>query len=98
MAIMILPLIYGVTTPENRLSIQLSTLIRFSIKHGYAGQIGKGLAVCNQILVKDLTRGYIVMMHWMERAPVTEVAQNPYFVKMAKNCLGVNAPLILAVY
>ncbi|KAJ5371613.1 Phosphatidylethanolamine-binding protein PEBP [Penicillium concentricum] len=79
MAIMIPPLIYGVTTRENRLSIQLPTLIRYFIKHGYAGQIGNGLAVWNQIHVKDLARGYMVLLHWMERAPVTEVAQNPYF-------------------
>ncbi|KAJ5676362.1 hypothetical protein N7536_012534 [Penicillium majusculum] len=79
MAIMIPPLIYGVTTRENRLSIQLPTLIRYSIKHGYAGQIGKGRTVWNQIHVRDLARGYMVLLHWMERAPVTEIALNPYF-------------------
>jgi nucleoside-diphosphate-sugar epimerase len=79
MAIMIPPLIYGVTNRENRLSIQLPTLVRYSIKHGYAGQIGKGLAVWNQIHVKDIARGYMVLLHWMERAPVTEIALNPYF-------------------
>lgn len=78
-AIMIPPLIYGLTAREKRLSIQLPTLIRFSIKHGYAGQIGKGLAVWNQIHVRDLARGYMVLIHWMERAPVTEIALNPYF-------------------
>ncbi|KAJ5926106.1 Phosphatidylethanolamine-binding protein PEBP [Penicillium verrucosum] len=79
MAIMIPPLIYGVSTRENRLSIQLPTLIRYSIKHGYAGQIGKGLAVWSQIHVKDLARGYMVLLHWMERVPATEIALNPYF-------------------
>lgn len=79
MAIMIPPLIYGVTTRENRLSIQLPTLIRYSIKHGYAGQIGKGRAVWNQVHVRDLARGYMVLLHWMERAPVTEIALNSYF-------------------
>ncbi|KAJ5462211.1 hypothetical protein N7530_010416 [Penicillium desertorum] len=79
MAIMIPPLIYGVTNREKRLSIQLPTLVRYSIKHGYAGQIGKGLAVWNQIHVKDLARGYMVLLHWMERAPVTEIALSPYF-------------------
>jgi nucleoside-diphosphate-sugar epimerase len=78
-AIMIPPLIYGVTNRENRLSIQLPTLVRYSIKHGYAGQIGKGLAVWNQVHVKDLARGYMVLLHWMERAPVTEIALNRYF-------------------
>lgn len=79
MAIMIPPVIYGVTTREKRLSIQLPTLARYSIKHGYAGQIGKGLSVWNQIHVKDLARGYMVLLHWMESAPIEEVAQNPYF-------------------
>ncbi|EKV21621.1 Phosphatidylethanolamine-binding protein PEBP [Penicillium digitatum] len=78
-AIMIPPLIYGVTTRENRLSIQLPTLIRYSIKHGYVGQIGSGLAVWNQIHVRDLARGYMVLLHSMERAPVAEIAMNPYF-------------------
>ena len=78
-AIMIPPVIYGVTTRENRLSIQLPTLARYSIKHGYAGQIGKGLSVWNQIHVKDLARGYMVLLHWMESSPIDEVAQNPYF-------------------
>jgi nucleoside-diphosphate-sugar epimerase len=78
-AIMIPPLIYGTTTREKRLSIQLPTLIRFSIKHGYAGQIGKGFAVWNQIHVKDLARGYMVLLHWMECASVGEISRNPYF-------------------
>jgi nucleoside-diphosphate-sugar epimerase len=79
MAIMIPPVIYGVSTREKRLSIQLPTLIRYSIKHGYAGQIGKGLAVWNHVHVKDLARAYMVLLHWMEHTPVAEVAQNPYF-------------------
>lgn len=78
-AIVIPPLIYGVTTREKRLSIQLPTLIRYSIKHGYAGQIGKGLSVWNQIHVKDLARGYMVLLHWMERTPFEQVVENPYF-------------------
>jgi nucleoside-diphosphate-sugar epimerase len=79
MAIMIPPVIYGVNTRENRLSIQLPTLARYSIKHGYAGQIGNGLSVWNQIHVKDLARGYMVLLHWMESTPIDEVAKNPYF-------------------
>lgn len=44
-AIMIPPVIYGVSTREKRLSIQLPTLVRYSIKHGYPGMVGDGLAV-----------------------------------------------------
>ncbi|CAG8191749.1 unnamed protein product [Penicillium olsonii] len=79
MAIMIPPVIYGVPTRQKRLSIQLPTLVRYSIKHGYAGQIGKGLSVWNHIHVKDLARGYMVLLRWMEGAPVEDVAKNPYF-------------------
>ncbi|KAF4772187.1 hypothetical protein HAV15_004985 [Penicillium sp. str.  len=69
MAIMIPPLIYGVTTkgepPVNSIA--------------NAHPIGKGRTVWNQIHVRDLARGYMVLLHWMERAPVTEIALNPYF-------------------
>ncbi|CAG7943001.1 unnamed protein product [Penicillium salamii] len=79
MAIMIPPVIYGVPTRQSRLSIQLPTLVRYSIKYGYAGQIGKGLSVWNYIHVKDLARGYMVLLHWMEGAPLEDVLENPYF-------------------
>jgi nucleoside-diphosphate-sugar epimerase len=78
-AIMIPPVIYGVTTRGNRLSIQLPTLTRYSIKHGYAGQIGKGRSVWNQIHVKDLARGYMVLLHWMESTSLDDLPQSPYF-------------------
>ncbi|EPY53056.1 NAD dependent epimerase/dehydratase [Schizosaccharomyces cryophilus OY26] len=43
-AIMIPPVIYGVG-PPGRLSIQLPTLVRYALKHGYAGQVGEGRSV-----------------------------------------------------
>lgn len=80
MALMIPPLIYGVNSRDTkRLSIQLPTLIRYSLKHGYAGQIGKGLAVWSQVHVRDLARGYMTLLHWMESTPAAQVVQNPYF-------------------
>lgn len=79
MAIMIPPVIYGVSSREKRLSIQLPTITRYSLKHGYAGQIGKGLSVWNQVHVKDLARGYMTLLHWMEQTPVADVVKNPYF-------------------
>ncbi|KAL2811558.1 hypothetical protein BDW59DRAFT_55232 [Aspergillus cavernicola] len=78
-AIMIPPVIYGVSTREKRLSIQLPTMVRYSIKHGYAGMIGKGLSVWNQVHVKDLARGYLTLLHWLERTSSSEVVKNPYF-------------------
>ena len=77
-ALMIPPLIYGVGY-EDRTSIQLPTLVRYSLKHGYAGQIGEGKSVWSQVHVKDLARGYVVLLHWMERTPADQVLANPYF-------------------
>jgi nucleoside-diphosphate-sugar epimerase len=57
--IMIPPVIYGASTREKRLSIQLPTLIRYTLKHGYAGQVGSGLPIWGYIHVKDLARGYV---------------------------------------
>jgi nucleoside-diphosphate-sugar epimerase len=79
MAIMIPPLIYGVSSREKRLSIQLPTITRYSLKHGYAGQVGKGLSVWSHVHVKDLARAYVILLHWMERTSTAEVLQNPYF-------------------
>ncbi|KAJ6099685.1 hypothetical protein N7467_001220 [Penicillium canescens] len=79
MAIMIPPIIYGINSREKRTSIQLPTIVRYSLKHGYAGQVGKGLSVWNQVHVKDLARGYMTLLHWMETTSASEVVQNPYF-------------------
>jgi hypothetical protein len=79
LAIMIPPLIYGTTPQHKRLSIQLPTMARYSIKHGYAGQIGKGLSVWSQVHVADLARGYIVLLHWLEGNDSSDIYNNPYF-------------------
>lgn len=78
LAIMIPPLIYGVS-PDNRLSIQLPTLSRFAIKHGYAGHVGKGLSVWSQVHVLDLARAYVTLLHWLEGEDSTDIYSNPYF-------------------
>lgn len=49
--IMIPPLIYGFNPQRRRLSIQIPTLTRFALKHGYAGYVGQGLSVESQIHV-----------------------------------------------
>jgi nucleoside-diphosphate-sugar epimerase len=77
-AIMIPPVIYGVSS-QGRLSIQLPTMTRFSIKHGVAGQVGQGKSVWSQVHVKDLARAYIILLHWLEGNDSSEIYQNPYF-------------------
>jgi len=79
LAIMIPPLIYGVNPKYKRLSIQLPTLTRFALKHGYAGQVGKGASVWSTVHVLDLARGYITLLHWLEQTPPEKVLENPYF-------------------
>lgn len=79
LAIMIPPLIYGVSTWENRLSIQLPTMARYSIKHGYAGHVGKGRSIWSQVHVADLARAYVVLLHWLEGDNCDDIYSNPYF-------------------
>lgn len=76
---MIPPLIYGIHQKYKRLSIQLPTLTRFALKHGYAGQVGQGASVWSTVHVLDLARGYITLLHWLEQTPAERVLENPYF-------------------
>jgi nucleoside-diphosphate-sugar epimerase len=78
LAIMIPPVIYGVSS-AGRLSIQLPTMARYAIKHGYAGHIGKGLSVWSQVHIKDLARAYVLLLHWLEGSDSGEIYENPYF-------------------
>ncbi|CAI6332359.1 unnamed protein product [Periconia digitata] len=79
LAIMIPTEIYGVNKSHKRQSIRVPTITRFALKHGFAGHVGKGLAVESQIHVLDLARAYIVLLHHMERAPSSKFVDNPYF-------------------
>jgi nucleoside-diphosphate-sugar epimerase len=79
LAIMIPPLIYGFNANHGRLSIQIPTLTRFALKHGFSGYLGEGLAVESQIHVMDLTRAYMVLLKHMESVPAKEFLENPYF-------------------
>ena len=78
-AIMIPPEIYGFDAKHKRLSIQVPTLTRFALKHGFAGHVGKGLSVESQVHFMDLARAYVVLLHWLESAdPAGEEIKNPY--------------------
>jgi nucleoside-diphosphate-sugar epimerase len=72
------PVIYGVGK-ENRLSIQLPTMVRFATRHGYAGYVGGGKAVWGFVHVADLARGYLTILHYMETTSGEKVLENPYF-------------------
>lgn len=78
-AIMVPPEIYGFNPAHKRLTIQVPTLARFALKHGWSGHVGKGLSVESQIHVLDLARAYIVLLHYMEvTSPKTQLG-NPYW-------------------
>ncbi|KAI1853690.1 hypothetical protein JX266_001674 [Neoarthrinium moseri] len=78
-AIMIPPLIYGFNPNHKRLTIQIPTLTRFALKHGYAGYVGEGLAVESNIHVLDLARAYRMLLHHLEHTPAPKLLDNPYY-------------------
>ncbi|KAK5174828.1 uncharacterized protein LTR77_001911 [Saxophila tyrrhenica] len=73
------PLIYGVGRRIPRLTIQLPTMTRFALKHGYAPVIGKGVSIRCSIHVQDLVRAYMVILNWLSATSGEEVLENPYF-------------------
>jgi nucleoside-diphosphate-sugar epimerase len=77
-SIVLPPVIYGLGK-ENRLSIQIPTMARFALKHGFAGFCGGGKAVWGQVHVSDLAKGYMTILHYMESSSGDEVLKNPYF-------------------
>ncbi|KAM3418176.1 hypothetical protein BST61_g6379 [Cercospora zeina] len=78
-AIMIPPLIYGFNPSHARLTIQIPTLTRFALKHGYAPHVGApGLSVESNIHVLDLARAYMILLHHLETSPASQTLENPY--------------------
>ncbi|KAI0376908.1 NAD(P)-binding protein [Hypomontagnella monticulosa] len=80
-AIMIPSCVCGFNKNHGRLSIQIPTLTRYALKHGYAGQIGAGLPVQSYIHVNDLARGYLALLHHLERTSPNspQLLENPYY-------------------
>jgi len=61
-AIVAPPLIYGYNKWNDRLSIQIPSLTKFAIKHGYAGHVNQGLSVWSVVHVNDLGRAYMTIL------------------------------------
>lgn len=78
-AIVIPPLIYGINPRHKRLSIQVPTLVRFALKHGFSGYVGDGRSTESQVHVLDLARAYVVVLRYIESAAPHELRRNPYF-------------------
>lgn len=64
---------------HERGTIQIPTLTRFSLKHGYTPYIGKGLGVESNIHVLDLARAYMVVLRHLQNATPDSTLENPYF-------------------
>ena len=64
---------------HGRLSIQIPTLARFALKHGYAAYVGEGLAVESNIHVLDLARAYVSILHNLEESIPQQTLTNPYY-------------------
>lgn len=76
--------------PKNkRHSIQIPTLTRFAMKHGFAAHVGAGATAESNIHVMDMARAYVVLLHHMEEAPATSLLENPYYFC---ECTGDNEP------
>lgn len=71
--------IVAVNKTHGRLTIQIPTLTRFAIKHGFSGHVGQGLGVESNIHVADLARAYVVLLHHMESTPPSRLLENPYY-------------------
>lgn len=75
-ALMVPPLIYGIS--HGRLTIQLPTLARWALKHGYPAHVGEGKSVWSNVHVRDLARGFVTVLHHLEAEPASKET-NPYF-------------------
>lgn len=79
-ALMIPPLIYGFNPAHQRLSIQIPSLTRYALKHGFAAHYGAGDAVWSVVHVRDLARAYVVLLHRLEAEPYGSAElENPYY-------------------
>ncbi|PGG96404.1 hypothetical protein AJ79_09599 [Helicocarpus griseus UAMH5409] len=78
-AIILPPLVYGVDRVHKRNSFVLPILVRFTLKHGFAGHVGEGRNVWSVIHVKDLARAYMTMLAYVEKSAPATILENPYF-------------------
>jgi len=80
---------FVVNPKHKRLTIQIPTLTRFAMKHGFAPYVGTGAPVESNIHVVDLARAYVVLLHDMEHTSPASLLENPYYFC---ECTGDNEP------
>lgn len=64
---------------HDRGTIQMPTLARFALKHGFVPMIGQGLGVESNIHVLDLARAYITLLHHLENNTPEAANENVYY-------------------
>lgn len=74
---MLLPVIFWVGK-ENKLSIQISTIARSAVNHGYHSYIGGNKADWNQIHVADLVQGYLTILCHIESTARDKALDNQH--------------------
>ncbi|KAI5449129.1 hypothetical protein NCC49_005311 [Naganishia albida] len=73
-------LIYGIGSgPFNRLSIQVPTLVKRSIKETRPVVYGKGLAVWSNVHVEDLATAYLMVASALRQDAIPDSTTNPYY-------------------
>ncbi|KAF2476832.1 NAD(P)-binding protein [Lindgomyces ingoldianus] len=77
--ILIPPVIYGFNPAHQRLSMALPKLVRFALKHGYAGRVQEGLNVWSAVHVADLARAYTTLIDSLDSIDPSAFLKNPYF-------------------
>merc|ERR1712232_1280260 len=78
-AIILPPLIYGLNPTHNRHTFAIVSLVRFALKHGFAGYVGEGRNLWSVVHVKDLAHAYMTMLAYIQNAAPATLLENPYF-------------------
>ncbi|KAJ5526833.1 hypothetical protein N7513_010992 [Penicillium frequentans] len=78
-AVILPPFVYGFNPVHKRHSIALPVLIRFALKHGFAGYVGEGLNTWSLVHVMDLGRAYLTLLAYVEKSSPAVFLENPYF-------------------
>lgn len=80
LAIMMPPVIYGMDPKHNRMSIAQPILVKFALKHGFAGYVGKGANVWGYVHVRDLVKAFATLIAYLDTpGSQKDVLENPYF-------------------
>ncbi|EME43981.1 hypothetical protein DOTSEDRAFT_62512 [Dothistroma septosporum NZE10] len=60
-------------------SSTIPTIARFAMKYGYVGYVGGGQGVWAMVHTRDLSRGYLTMLSWLQDSGSEVALEHPYF-------------------